>query len=178
MSEIAAEAGISIGSLYQYFPDKSAVIRALAEARHAQTRRCVEDALADVDDPERLCAAFENLFDRYYRMTLSEPAMRDIAAAMQTDRSLAALELAESRLCGSMLAAAIRRAGCGGAPTETDTSAFLIWQLGESAIRLAVSLGRAEGDALVDAFKRMAIKEIAAPDGRRGRAPARREAPQ
>jgi hypothetical protein len=35
-------------------------------------------------------------------------------------------------------------------------------QLGEATMRLAISVGRSEGDALVDAYKRMALREIAA----------------
>src|SRR5437868_13385994 len=43
MSEVAELAGIGIGSLYQYFPDKSAIIRTLAERYHAESRKCIED---------------------------------------------------------------------------------------------------------------------------------------
>ena len=49
MSEIAERSEISIGSLYQYFPDKSSVIRTLAERYNAESRRCIEEALGAVE---------------------------------------------------------------------------------------------------------------------------------
>ncbi len=45
---------------------------------------------------------------------------------------------------------------------ELENSAFLIMSLGESTMRLAISVERDEGDALVEAYKRMALREIAA----------------
>ncbi len=163
MSEVAELAGISIGSLYQYFPDKAAVIRALAERYAAESRRCIEEALAGVQDQAGLLAAFEGLWDQYYEICLAEPVMRDICAGMQADKRLAALELAESRECGALLAAAMRRVHPQVDPARIDACAFLIWQLGESTMRLAIGQPREEGDALVAAFKRMTLREIAQP---------------
>jgi AcrR family transcriptional regulator len=160
MSEIAGLAGISIGSLYQYFPEKAAIVRALAERYSAESRKCIEAALSGVRDRAGLRAAYEGLLDQYYALFLAEPVMRDIWSGMQADKHLMALELAESRACGALLAAAIRRVYPDADPDETAAAAFLIWQLGEAAIRLAISLDRAEGDAVVEAFKRMTVREI------------------
>jgi hypothetical protein len=79
---------------------------------------------------------------------------------MQADKQLMALELAESRACGAMLAAAIQRVQPDVDPKRTAAGAFLIWQLGDATMRLAISLGRDEGDALVEALKRMSLREI------------------
>ena len=46
-------------------------------------------------------------------------------------------------------------------PDRVGATAFLIWQLGEATMRLAVSHGPAEGAALVEAFKRMTVRELA-----------------
>jgi hypothetical protein len=43
-----------------------------------------------------------------------------------------------------------------------SVTAFLIWQLGEATMRLAVSVDRTEGDRLVAAYTRMALRELAA----------------
>src|SRR5438128_339056 len=66
MSEIAARAAISIGSLYQYFPEKAAIVRALAERYSAESRKCIEAALSGVRDRAGLRAAYEGLLDQYY----------------------------------------------------------------------------------------------------------------
>ena len=49
------------------------------------------------------------------------------------------------------------------APQEKiDTAALLIMNLGEATIRLAISVPEPEGRALVDAYKRMAVREMTA----------------
>src|SRR5262245_8915048 len=58
MSEVAGGAGISIGSLYQYFPDKSAILRSLAARAHAASRACIEAALTGIRDRHALESAF------------------------------------------------------------------------------------------------------------------------
>lgn len=163
MSEVAEQAAISIGSLYQYFPEKSAIIRTLAERYNAENRRCIQEALAGVRDLEGLKAAYLGLVDLYYEIMLAEPVMRDIWSGMQADKQLVLLELAESRAAGAMLADAMARVHPRADPQKIATSAFLIWHLGEATMRLAISHDREQGRALVEAYKRMTLREIVEP---------------
>lgn len=162
MGEVAERAGVSIGSLYQFFPDKSAVIRALAERFTAESRACIDAALVDVPDEQALLAAFAELVDTYYAICLAEPVMRDIWSGMQADKTLRELELADSRASADTLVRVWHRLRPDADPSELASTAFLIWQLGEATMRLAISVDRAEGDRLVQAYKRMALKELAA----------------
>jgi AcrR family transcriptional regulator len=162
MSEVAECAGVSIGSLYQFFPDKSAIIRALAERFTAESRACIDAALVDVPDEPALLAAFAELVDTYYAICLSEPVMRDIWSGTQADKTLRELELADSRASADTLVRVWHRLRPDAEPAELASTAFLIWQLGEATMRLAVSVDRAEGYRLVQAYKRMALRELAA----------------
>jgi AcrR family transcriptional regulator len=162
MGEVAEKAGVSIGSLYQFFPDKAAIIRTLAERYNALGRDCIEAELTGVRDMAGLRAAFARLVDIYYGLFLSEPVMRDVWSGMQADKALRDVELAESRLNGALLADAMARLRPEADRKELERSAFLIMALGESTMRLAVSVERAEGDALVETYKRMALRQICA----------------
>lgn len=164
MSEVAEGAGISIGSLYQYFPDKSAIIRSLAQYYNEESRRCIEEALAGVSTVAELEKAYIDLLEQYYGLFRAKPVMRDIWSGMQADKQLIELELAESRICGAMLADAMARAH-----GETDagrhaSTAFMIWQLGEAVMRLAISVDEREGERIVEDFKRMTLREILRPE--------------
>ncbi|MEO4016813.1 TetR/AcrR family transcriptional regulator [Pseudomonas rossensis] len=163
MSEIAERSDISIGSLYQYFPDKSSVIRMLAERYNAVSRRCIEEALGAVEDAQGLQAAYSDLLDQYYEIVFATPAMRDIWSGMQADKQLMELELQESRIAGGLLADAMLRVFPDSDALRVRESAFLIWHLGEATMRLAISCAPQEGRGLVEAFKRMSLLEIMAP---------------
>ena len=162
MGEVAAKADVSIGSLYQYFPDKAAIIRRLAERYNAAGRACIQAALAGPRSMKELRAAFMGLIDTYYALFLAEPVMRDIWSGTQADKALREIELADSQANGAILAEALARLRPAADRAELAASAFLIMQLGEATMRLAISVKRAEGDALVAAYKRLVDRELAA----------------
>jgi AcrR family transcriptional regulator len=161
MGEVAEKAGVSIGSLYQYFPDKAAIIRTLAERYNAQGRACIAAALADVRDRAGLRRAFGGLIDSYYGLFLAEPVMRDIWSGTQADPGLREIDLADSRANGAVLAAVLARLDPGADRAALEAEAFLIMQLGEATMRLAISVERREGDWLVESYKRMVLRELA-----------------
>lgn len=162
MGEIAERASVSIGSLYQFFPDKSAIIRALAERFTTENRACIDAEFAGVSDEQGLLDAFARLVDIYYAICLAEPVMRDIWSGTQVDKTLRELELADSRASAEALARVWQPLRPEADPTQLASTAFLIWQLGEATMRLAISVERTEGDRLVEIYKRMALKELAA----------------
>ncbi|MBE1204810.1 TetR/AcrR family transcriptional regulator [Aminobacter carboxidus] len=162
MGEVAERAGVSIGSLYQYFPDKGAIIRTLAERYNAEGRACISDGLAGVGDMKGLIDAFGGLIDVYYGIFLAEPVMRDIWSGTQADKALRDIDLRDSRANGALLAEAWQRVAPASDAAEIKRKAFLIMSLGEATMRLAISVDRGEGDALVADYKAMALREIGA----------------
>ena len=162
MGELAVEAEISIGSLYQYFPDKAAVIGALAERYNEEGRACIRDGLVGVDDASGFRRAFGELIDIYYGLFLAEPVMRDIWSGTQADKSLRGIDLADSHENGALVGAVLQRIHPGADRAELLSRATLVMYLGTATMRLAISVDRAEGDAYVANYKRMALAELLA----------------
>lgn len=162
MGELAEQAEISIGSLYQYFPDKAAVIGALAERYNEEGRACIRDGLAGVGDAPGFRRSFGELIDIYYGLFLAEPVMRDIWSGTQADKSLHGIDLADSHENGLLVSAVLQRIDPAADPVELLRRATLVMYLGNATMRLAISVGREEGDAYVANYKRMALAELLA----------------
>ncbi|MEQ8602679.1 MAG: TetR/AcrR family transcriptional regulator [Marivibrio sp.] len=160
MSAVAERAGVSIGSLYQYFPDKSALIHGLAERYFEAGRRCIAEGLAPVRTEDGLIEAFSGLVDIYLAMFRQDPAMAQVRAGVLADPALGALEVADVRETGALLADALARVAPTGERARLARHALILMQSGESAMRLALSLPDAEADALIAAYKEMAAAEI------------------
>ncbi|MEO9903780.1 TetR/AcrR family transcriptional regulator [Nisaea sp.] len=160
MSEVARRADVSIGSLYQYFPDKSAIIRALAEHYGGECLKCIKDGLSGADTLNALCDALNELIDVYYALFLAEPVIRDIYSGIGADKTLRDMGIAESRKSGAVLSEALCRIAPDRDPARAASDCFLIMHLGEATMRLAISLEQSEGKALVETYKHMAETEL------------------
>src|SRR6478672_4192056 len=88
MSDIVERTGIAFGSLYQYFPDKSAIIGTLAERYNAIGRDCVRKELTGLRDIADLHDTLWRMTTAYYQFFSDEPAVHDVWQATQVDRAL------------------------------------------------------------------------------------------
>jgi Tetracyclin repressor-like, C-terminal domain len=93
-------------------------------------------------------------------MFLAEPVMRDIWSGTQADKALRDIDLADSRINGAVLAEVRSRIEPKADRAKLEASSFLIMQLGEAAMRLAISVEREEGNILVEHFKRMVLRDM------------------
>lgn len=153
MTEIAVEAGVPIGSLYQYFPERAAIVKALfertAEAVQEQVKQTFH-AVGSLDEAlDNICAITE----WYYKQFRENPADFQILIATETDRDLVKLNVEDSRQVGELFYRSIQHLLPADFPVDMMTRSFLFSHLIGSAIRLAVISGEPTGRALLNDWK-------------------------
>lgn len=96
MTEIARRAQVVIGSLYQYFADRSAIHRALLVRHHLEVREMLTGYLSGVRTFNDFLASIEAAAARYYDLHQSDPLYNGIWSAVQTDAELQRLDMADT----------------------------------------------------------------------------------
>jgi AcrR family transcriptional regulator len=75
-NRIAERAGVSIGSLYQYFSDKEAILAALLDEHQRAVHAVVAEALIELDDPSvSLQDGLESLLRRLVEFHAADPEL-------------------------------------------------------------------------------------------------------
>ena len=160
MSDIVEKAGVPHGSLYQYFADKNAIVGTLAERCNLEGRACVEAHLSDVSSQKELHAALMRMTDEYYEVFLSEPLMRDIWHATQSNRLLQKLDAEDMEILSAMLAKVIQKLKPECDPHNASIASLLIMNLISATVRHAMTLEPKEGRLMIAAFKRILPKNL------------------
>jgi AcrR family transcriptional regulator len=92
---VARRAGVSIGSLYQYFPNKAAILGRLIEQHVAEVEPAVERSLQELADPAvPYSDALRRLFMRLIELHRAHPHLHDLLLG---DASQDALRLRRER---------------------------------------------------------------------------------
>lgn len=160
MSDIVERTGIAFGSLYQYFPDKTAIIGTLAERYNAIGRECVARELSAVKGTRDLYPALCRVADGYYQMFLDEPVMRDIWQATQADRALQKLDEEDGAYLAGLLAETLRRIAPNAARPALSAFAQMIMILIAAVVRHAITLPPKEGRRALALFKRLLPQDL------------------
>jgi AcrR family transcriptional regulator len=155
MSEIVERTGVPFGSLYQYFPDKTAIIGTLAKRYNTIGHDCVRRDLASVKSPKDLHPALCRIVDSYYQMFIDEPVMRHIWQATQADRALQKLDEEDGAYLASLLGEALRRIAPNAPASALAAFSQLVMTLIAAAVRHAIALEPKQGRRVITLFKRM-----------------------
>jgi AcrR family transcriptional regulator len=123
---IAARAAVPIGSLYQFFPDKAAILLALA-LRYTETLRQKLTAVGESAAALSLADYANQLIDNTDRFFSDHPSYRAVFMEAQgTVRELEAIEETVDAHLIRDLAASLPRQLPGLAPEDYDTIAFVL----------------------------------------------------
>lgn len=162
MSDVATRAGVPIGSVYQYFPDKSSIIITLAERIMVLVHDGLATAMGEVTSLEDGEEALTSTLMSYYQLFLAEPVARDIWFGIQADKTLNTLDIEDSRANGEIVYETLKNFTPKKDLKRLKTACFLVMQLTGMAVRLAISVDRKEGDRIMAVYQDMIRRELIA----------------
>jgi AcrR family transcriptional regulator len=96
MTEIAQRANLVIGSLYQYFSDKSAIHKALLIQHNADMRLMLHTYVSKAHDVEEFIQSLERAFEQYFALHQKDPLVNCVWSVVQTDADLQSIDLEDT----------------------------------------------------------------------------------
>ncbi|HLV77498.1 MAG TPA: TetR/AcrR family transcriptional regulator [Marinobacter sp.] len=158
MSAIARQAGISLASLYRYFPNKAAVVHAVAEGHVDKMERALRERLPELS----LDDAIEVLIDQFYTFYRTEPAYSAIWSGVEAMPELRKLDLRELYSNAQDLDARLKQEYPGLPEERRWHACLLLPRAAGSILRLAATLPEEQGSQLVAELKVMTHAYLAA----------------
>ncbi|MEM6992127.1 MAG: TetR/AcrR family transcriptional regulator [Myxococcota bacterium] len=160
MREIAAEAGVSVSSVYQYFPDKNALLRAIIERYLDEIRGEIMGVLATVRTFDDLIAAVAQLIDRLWAMFQREPELAAVWSGIQANATLRAFDMKDTRDIAEAFAALAGTLMPSADEDEVFDVALYIAHVAFFALRIAYHASDEDAASLLREQKRMIVLRL------------------
>jgi len=153
MKEIAALSGGPIASVYQYFPNKSAIIAMLYDRYVDQIRLIIDKMVVDISSAADALDATDTMFDTYYNNLRHNPSTQDLLNAIQADKGLADRDIEETRYQADHFYDATEQFIREEMRDAYRRTLFLMFHMASATLRLALMVPEKEGEVLVAQFK-------------------------
>ena len=149
MNDVAKSAGIPVGSVYQYFPTKSALIAHLFSQHLDFYHKLGERYLSEVRTPEQSAAKLRRLLVVVYLDNRRNTLMREVWAGVQADRAIREIHLRDNAFFSDLLYKFVCRARSTAPQRQLRRRCQVVNEMWDGTIRLAITLDEKEGDALL-----------------------------
>ncbi|MBZ9808515.1 TetR family transcriptional regulator [Mesorhizobium sp. BR1-1-9] len=153
MKEVGALAGGPIATVYHYFPNKSAILAMLYERFSEESRARFGVIITEISGLEDVTAAADRMLEDYYQRVADDPAIQDLQNAIQADKALQNLDIAETRHQAKMFCDHVAPMLRPDRREDFARVVFLIFQLAGGVVRLALTQDEKEGRRTIDDYR-------------------------
>lgn len=155
MREIASRAGVPIASVYDYFPDKNAIIRSLMVEYLGGITASLGEILLQVETARELPGAVDRMVDTFVAIFRKERELATIWSAVQANTTLRDQDVEDGRRIAEMLIARFRSVAPRADPDGVyDACIYAVFTIATTA-RIAIYTSPRDGDRLITEFKRL-----------------------
>lgn len=158
--EIAREVGLPIASVYQYFPNKLAIVRQLWESYTSTLAELMGAELAAVGKDaaeENLARVVSNVVDHMIAHHRANPELLDVWRSVDGSPELRALNRQDTINVAQVITSAVLVARPDADPKETMSRALIACETASSTVKLAQELPPPLVDGLYDSLKSVLI---------------------
>lgn len=160
MTEVALEAGVAIGTLYQFFPSRTALIARL----FAREMEPVDAGLSTVfDTPDATASLTDRIrqqLNMHLNMVRARPGLRLIWGAASIDPAIESADLENSRRNARSLYTQWRNRSPSGAVDGMQATCLLICHLWGSVMRLCMLTDEDEAGQILTQYARMIAAQV------------------
>jgi len=161
MNELARQAGVNIASIYQYFPNRTVVARAIVE-RYLELYRA-ELALKLADIPvstqspsiEMVDAMLDKLLAHYYQFLQQRPNFLLVWGAVRGNPDFIKLNMQDSQSNAELIVSAMQRIGINVQPEVLATAAFLVCEITEPVMQALLNSDEVYAEKLLAQYRLM-----------------------
>ncbi|MDI7863481.1 TetR family transcriptional regulator [Rhizobiaceae bacterium n13] len=153
MKAVADRSGGPIASIYQYFPNKSAIISTLYERYSMNLRALLQESLGNIRSVDDVMLAVDDILGKYYALIQADPSIRDLLNAIEADKTLQHMDIVETRLQAAMFTAATVAFIPEHVRERYARTTFLMFHLSGSTVSLAHMLDGEEAVLMLEDYR-------------------------
>ncbi|AYG58183.1 TetR/AcrR family transcriptional regulator [Rhizobium jaguaris] len=138
MTELATAAGVPIGSVYQYFPEKAAIVTALFDRHAVLVQQKTTEVFAVVKSLDHAVDLVCGMIDWYYREFRGDPTYMGVWLGTEMDQDILRLNIQHSNRVAEIFLTGIEAYIPAGSEIDLHARTQLFSHLIGASVRLAV----------------------------------------
>jgi AcrR family transcriptional regulator len=155
MTEIAIVAKVPIGSVYQYFPEKAAIVKALFDRQASAIQAKTAAMFADVQSLDHALDLVCLMIDWHYAEYRNDAAYLGVWLGTETDQDLLRLNIEHSNRVAEIFHGAVRKLAPKLCEEEMKARTHLFSHLIGASIRLAIVSEQQLAKRMLEEWKRV-----------------------
>lgn len=162
LTRVAAASGVSVGALYQYLPDRDAIVAVLMARYHERLERSLEVATDALRDLPRGVDAIDGVLDAVAEIYRDEAAGRALRTAITTPE-LAAARAAHKERMSAHVTELLRRAGVAPSGVDIEVAAAVAFAAADGVLHQAFDAEPALREQMLAELRRLLRIYLTAP---------------
>ena len=162
MREIAKQADVPISSIYQYFPDKNAILEAIMQSYFDEIRIGLNHFVNCCQSKEDMKKGIIDGIDQFYLAFKQQPTLAILWAGLQANPQLKALDTQDSYENAELITEKLCCITSKSDKNEIHNAVLLLLHTAGMSVRLALDMDAQQASKFIDEYKALALLRLEA----------------